>query len=368
MLIISSKIPSLLKRTDMASVFKLMNNNGTESYYASVYIDGKRHRKKLSNSKDTAIKLLKQYEREMLIKPSFTPKPCISLLQAKLDFLKDIELTSTIHKKYFDVIKSTLTRFITFCSTHDVGDVGNVAVEHAKEYFHLRCKDRAYNKYQSNLDDYIPKLTPKTINSELNILKRFFNYCIDMEFIESNPFRLVKALKIPIKERYFFSDNELNMIIENADKFKAFYEVLLFTGIRPTDCYKLAKKHLQGRYLTLRMNKTGNRLSIPLSNHVISILEGLSKQCESDETLLFKAFKSDRQKKNCVKTMQSNFTADFVRKNNINLHTFRHTYAHNMLNKGVPKEVLQTLLGHRSIKTTEIYANWVRKEELERWV
>jgi len=39
-----------------------------------------------------------------------------------------------------------------------------------------------------------------------------------------------------------------------------------------------------------------------------------------------------------------------------------------MLNKGVPKEVLQTLLGHRSIKTTEIYANWVRKEELERWI
>ena len=32
-----------------------------------------------------------------------------------------------------------------------------------------------------------------------------------------------------------------------------------------------------------------------------------------------------------------------------------------MLNRGV-KEVLQTLLGHRSIKTTEIYANWVRKE------
>ena len=147
------------------------------------------------------------------------------------------------------------------------------------------------------------------INSELHILKRFFNYSIDLEWIESNPFRLIKALKIPIKERYFFSDNELNMILENAGKFKAFYEVLLYTGIRPTDCYKLAKKHLQ-----------------------------------------------------------SNFETDFVRKNNINLHTFRHTYAHNMLNKGVPKEVLQTLLGHRSIKTTEIYANWVRKEELERWV
>ena len=57
----------------MASVFKLMNSNGTESYYGSVYIDGKRHRKKLSNSKDTAIKLLKQYERAILIKPATNP-------------------------------------------------------------------------------------------------------------------------------------------------------------------------------------------------------------------------------------------------------------------------------------------------------
>ena len=108
-----------------------------------------------------------------------------------------------------------------------------------------------------------------------------------MEWIGSNPFRLIKALKVPIKERYFFSDNELNMILNNAGKFKEFYEVLLHTGIRPTDCYKLAKKHIQGRYLTLRMNKTGGRLSIPLSNHVISILEALSKQCESDDSLLF---------------------------------------------------------------------------------
>ena len=81
------------------------------------------------------------------------------------------------------------------------------------------------------------------------------------------------------------------------------YEVLLRTGNKPTDCYKLSKKHLQGRYLTLRMNKTGGRLSIPLSNYIISTLEVLSRRCESDETLLFDTFKSDRQKKNCVKMM-----------------------------------------------------------------
>ena len=174
--------------------------------------------------------MLTQYERDLAINPPTIIHNEIPLVQAKLKFLKDIELTSTIHQKYFDVIKSNLTLFITFCISHDVADVGNVAVEHTKEYFHLRCKSRAYNKYQSNIDDYIPKLTPKTINSELSILKRFFNYCIDMQWIESNPFRLIKALKIPIKERYFFSDIELNMIIENAGKYKVFYEVLLHTA------------------------------------------------------------------------------------------------------------------------------------------
>ena len=154
------------------------------------------------------------------------------------------------------------------------------------------------------------------------------------------------------------------MIFKKAGRYKPFYEVLLHTGLRPTDAYKLAKKHFNGRYTTIIMNKTKLMLSVPIADTIMSILKVLLEYSAADSTLLFPTFQSDRQKKNCVKAMQSNFTADFVRTNNINLHTFRHTYAHNMLNK----EVLQTLLGHRSIKTTEIYANWVRKEELERWV
>ena len=129
----------------MASVFKLTHANGTKSYYGSVYIDGKRYRKKLSDTKHTAIKLLRQYEQELLLKPTFTPNPSILLIKAQI---------SSIHYKYFDVIKSTLTRFREFCKRRDVEDVGNVAVENAKEYFHIRGKDRVYNKYKCNLDNY----------------------------------------------------------------------------------------------------------------------------------------------------------------------------------------------------------------------
>ena len=67
--------------------------------------------------------MLTQYERELAINPPLIIHNEIPLVQAKLKFLKDIELTSNIHKKYFDVIKTTVNRFITFCKSHDVGDV-----------------------------------------------------------------------------------------------------------------------------------------------------------------------------------------------------------------------------------------------------
>jgi len=137
--------------------------------------------------------------------------------------------------------------------------------------------------------------------------------------------------------------------------------LLLNTGIRSTDAFTLKPKHIQDNYLVKQMNKTGDWLNIPLPATAQQILE---KRISGE--FIFNELQTSFQRRKCTEHLQSNFEHDFVRKNNINLHTFRHTYAHNMLNKGVPKEVLQTLLGHRSINTTEIYANWVRKEELER--
>ena len=187
---------------------------------------------------------------------------------------------------------------------------------------------------------------------------------MDMEWVEQSPFRSVKTIKKQGSGgRYHFSDSDIKMIMDSAGRFHDFYYILLHTGIRSTDAFKLKSEHFEGRYLKVQMNKTGDFLHIPIAQHVLDVLQPRMTNCT-----LFAALKSSRQRRNCVKNIQRLFEPDFVRKNNINLHTFRHTYAHNMLNKGVPKEVLQTLLGHRSIKTTEIYANWVRKEELERWV
>ena len=63
------------------------------------------------------------------------------------------------------------------------------------------------------------------------------------------------------------------MILNNSKEFNDFYAFLLYTGLRPTDAYKLQKKHINGPNLALRMNKTSDYLNIPLSDKIIELIK-----------------------------------------------------------------------------------------------
>ena len=80
--------------------------------------------------------------------------------------------------------------------------------------------------------------------------------------------------------------------------------------------------------------------------------------------VLFEEIRSESGRRACLSVLKELLGSN----SGITMHAFRHTYAHMMLNKGVPKEVLQTLLGHKSIKTTERYANFVEAQVLDKWV
>jgi len=334
----------------MGSIYSRIDKNNNKKYYGSIYHNGKRIRKFLGNSKELAEASLKKLEYELLfnIQNFYTKYQIPSYEKAILSFLKEVERTSVKFKQVSD-IDTKLNYFKNYCFSIGISDLDAINRNHANTYIVKRSQT---------------KLAPATLNMEFRFIKRFFNYCIMMGWINLNPFFGIKYIKDRRNlKRYFFSDDDLSVIMGNTDKYHDFYTLLLTTGIRSTDAFTLQPKHIQDNYLVKQMNKTGDWLNIPLPATAKQILE---KQISGE--FIFDKLQTSFQRRKCTEHLQSNFEPRFVRKNNINLHTFRHTYAHNMLNKGVPKEVLQTLLGHRSIKTTEIYANWVRKEELEKWV
>ena len=71
-----------------------------------------------------------------------------------------------------------------------------------------------------------------------------------------------------------------------------------------------------------------------------------------EEEFIFPEVQDDRGRSEALKRVQECFKREFIRENKINPHTSAiPAYVHSMLDRGVPKEVLQTLLRHRSIKS-----------------
>ena len=356
----------------MATLYSRKGANGVKRYYSNLTINGRRIRQFLSSDFETARVALVKLEYDLLIAPPKAPEPetmpGISLGEAKLSFLSDI-YESGVVDKYADVIARTIKRFSKHRGLKANTELCTIKPEHLLNYISTRKATKTTNVYQSTKDGSKPLLKPSTINKEIQYLKRFFRYCQDMEWIERNPARALKLMKAPPShQRYTFSDDDLELILKSGNKHIDFYLVLLYTGLRASDTFYLQRKHIQDGYLHIQMHKTRDWLHVPLNHKALSVLIPRLDLATNENDFIFPEYQSEKQRRQSRWQLQAMFEREMVREKKIALHTLRHTFAHQMLAKGMPKEVLQTFLGHRSIRTTEIYANWVNKVELIKWL
>jgi integrase/recombinase XerD len=350
----------------MGTIFTRKTLKGLTHYYGDLSINGKRYQRFLGLSRKTATIAMKELEYDLRF-GSLTPQPeVITYTDAITKFLVHVELTGITYEQV-KYIKSRIENFQRHCKQDGIEDLDQVTTDLSHSYIAKRSKEKVTKTYNYGKEGKWKHPATSTINREIGFQKRFFRYCSDNGWITKNPWALISRVKKDNtrEPRYAFSENELKNILEAAGHFNDFYFFLLHTGLRPTDTFVLTADAFDGNMMTVRQRKTGDWLqNIPVSEDVMSIL----KSRLSSGGLLFPELQSDRQRRYARRLVQGLFEPTLVRKNNINLHTFRHTFARQMLNKGMPKEVLQTFLGHRSIRTTEVYANWVSVNKLKEWV
>ena len=204
---------------------------------------------------------------------------------------------------------------------------------------------------------------PATINKNIQFLQRFFSWCEDMNFVNKSEARGLKKLKCKAPVRYSFQALEISKILDNAGCFRDFYVVALATGLRPCDMWNLSTDDftVDGDYMFFNIvsEKTDEPIEVPINDEARDVVERSSGR-------LFPNANEEIWRKALRRNLKSNFNSSYVRKHIIRLHTLRHTFAVTMLNLEVPKEVIQNLLGHASIKTTEIYAPRMDKKVLAR--
>ncbi len=216
---------------------------------------------------------------------------------------------------------------------------------------------------------------PNSANGNLRMLRAMINSAINNGLIELNayPFRNFHIKRVQT-ERAHLTAEEIERIeqltIENPTlaAVRDMYLFSVYTGLRHSDIIRLTAANVVSTgnktFLTLTMQKTARPLTIPLhalfNGKPIAILK---KYETADRPTFFPPHDNGYTNK-LLKEIANR--ADI--KKRITFHTARHTAATYLLNKGVNIVIVQKILGHTELATTEIYAKMLSttiEKELE---
>ena len=220
-------------------------------------------------------------------------------------------------------------------------------------------------------------LSTASINRFLSSLKGFYKYSA-IEYGVVNPMIDVKQFKVSRKLPKALSVAEISSLIESTNnpanpislRDRAILEILYGTGARVAelvgiDITDISKDSLDGEEITilkLRGKGSKERL-VPLGKFAIEAIENylvrlrpalLAKNSQNNRALFLNSRGTRLTRQSAWSTVLKAAAATGL-EGRVSPHVFRHSYATHLLDGGADIRVVQELLGHASVTTTQIY-------------
>lgn len=217
-----------------------------------------------------------------------------------------------------------------------------------------------------------------SINRILSSLKNYYEYLEYKHLIEYNP---LKDLNRPKKEKRlpnFINNNDYEKIIKKSLERTDFIgrrntlllELLYSSGIRISEALNIKIKDINMGDKSIRILGKGSKMRIVyFGEYAKEYLEEYLKVRNSSLEYLFLNKNNTLLTRRGAEYIISNLVKTSLLKKKVTPHTFRHSYATEMLNNGADIRSVQELLGHSSLSTTGIYTHVtnevVRREYLK---
>jgi site-specific recombinase XerD len=206
------------------------------------------------------------------------------------------------------------------------------------------------------------KLHQNTLVKYIQYLNRVLDYCVKYEWLDKN---VLFGYKCPVKDskREYLTQDELQRVMDkdiNIERLREVRDIFVFcchTGYAYKDAAELTPDHIgtgiNGRkWIYSSRQKTDNVSNVPLLDQAMEIIEKYKDHpiCQSKNRLL--PMKSNQKLNAYLKEL-----ADICGISKpITTHIARHTFATTvLLSNGVSMEATSKMLGHSSLKTTQIY-------------
>lgn len=233
---------------------------------------------------------------------------------------------------------------------------------------------------RADLLDYLAykvaqRAKPRTTSRLLSSLKRFYGYLLRQGRIEIDPTLRIEAPKLPRSLPKILGEDDVERLLEAPDpdtprglRDRAMLEALYASGLRVSELIGLRLRQLSYDTGVVRvMGKGGKERLVPLGEEALAWIDRYLREARmvllagrASEDLFVTA-------RGCGMTRQmfwrliKRYAAQAGIMADISPHSLRHAFATHLLNHGADLRVVQLLLGHADVSTTQIYTHVARE-------
>ena len=242
--------------------------------------------------------------------------------------------------------------------------------------FILSNKINYKNMDYNDAKEYVIYLNKKndaksTISRKLSSLRTFYKYLVLNNKVKSNPFLLVSSPKKEKRIPKFINYNNMEEILnvpniktKEGQRERVILEVLYASGVRVSELVNIKLKDIDfSNKNILIFGKGSKERLVSFGDYA---LEYINLYLKEGRNLLLDGVKSDylivgKKSEKLTTRRVEQIIDDIIKRTSIKLnitpHMFRHTFATHLLDNGCDLLVVQELLGHASLSSTEIYTH-----------
>lgn len=282
-------------------------------------------------------------------------------------FKRYLLLEKGLASNTIEAYTADLQKLIFFCETRQLNPV-HLGRDHLEEFLATLYED-----------GHSSRSTARTISG----LKSFFRFLQLEQYRDDNPAELLETPKIGLKLPVVLSVEEIDAILAAIDlstaegtRNSAIIETLYSCGLRISELTGLRFSDFFPEEGFIRVEGKGSKQRlVPISDVAIEkIRNWLPYRREinikkGNEDILFVSARGKSISRITVFYYIKQYAAAAGLQKNISPHVFRHSFATHLLERGANIRVIQEMLGHEKITTTEIYThidrNFLRQEIIE---
>ena len=266
------------------------------------------------------------------------------------EYLNYIEIEKGLSSNTSLAYERDISSFMDFCDT----DISSITKLHVSSFI-LHLKEN--------------KLTQTSISRKISAIKSFFKWACANEYVKTNPISFIEQAKIPKHLPKVLSESEI-ITLENLELTileKIVIELLYSCGLRVSELCNLQVNNVnfKGQHIIcfgkgskerlIPFGKTAKELLNEYFIYRKNIVEtyGLS----TNKVLL----QSDGRETNRQDVYRLIHSLGKILNKDISPHTLRHTFATHLLDNGADLRIVQELLGHSNVSTTQLYTHISKK-------